>query len=57
MRALLSGYAPITQAALAAVFYSSEQFYQESHQLLGMSPRSFKHKGQGMTIYFAIGSC
>ena len=57
VRALLSDAAPVTQAALAAGFHSSEQFYQESHQLLGMAPRRFKHKGQGMTIHFAIGSC
>lgn len=57
VRALLSDAAPVTQAALAAGFHSSEQFYQESHQLLGMAQRRFKHKGQGMTIHFAIGSC
>lgn len=57
VRALLNADAPVTQAALAAGFHSSEQFYQESDQLLGMLPRSFKHKGQGMTIHFAIGAC
>ncbi|WP_367272995.1 Ada metal-binding domain-containing protein [Candidatus Symbiopectobacterium sp.] len=57
VRALLSGEVPVTQATLAEVFHSSEQFYQESHQLLGMPPCSFKHKGQGMTIHFAIGTC
>lgn len=57
VRQSLSNDAPVTQAALAAGFHSSGQFYHESDLLLGMSPRSFKNKGQDMTIHFAVGQC
>lgn len=57
VRQSLSDDAPVMQAALAAGFHSSTHFYQASDLLLGMPPRSFKNKGQGMTVYFAIGPC
>lgn len=57
VRQSLSGDAPVTQAALEAGFRSSGQFYHESDLLLGMPRSSFKNKGQGMTIHFAIGQC
>lgn len=57
VRASLSANVPVMQAALAAGFASSTQFYGASDQLLGMAPQRFKQKGKGMVIQFAVGRC
>ncbi len=57
VRRSLSDDTPVMQAALAAGFHSSTHFYHVSDLLLGMPPRSFKNKGQGMTIHFVVGAC
>lgn len=57
VRASLSADMPVVEAALAAGFASSAQFYDASDHLLGMSPHRFKQRGKGMTIHFAVGRC
>lgn len=47
----------VTQAAFNAGYNSNSQFYAESQQVLGMSPKKYKVGGKDMDIYFAIGEC
>jgi AraC family transcriptional regulator, regulatory protein of adaptative response / methylated-DNA-[protein]-cysteine methyltransferase len=47
----------VTDAIYDAGFNSSSRFYENSNQLLGMTPRKFKTGGTETDIHFAIGEC
>ncbi len=55
-RALISEPA-ITDAIYIAGFNSQGRFYEQSTQMLGMTPSHYKAGGVSMTIHFAIGQC
>ncbi len=55
VRSELDKQQPVTQAIYDSGYNSSGQFYQNSTALLGMTPRSYKRKGQGEVLRFAIG--
>ncbi|QTF09761.1 bifunctional DNA-binding transcriptional regulator/O6-methylguanine-DNA methyltransferase Ada [Brenneria izadpanahii] len=48
---------PITGVIQDAGYSPNGRFYAESNAQLGMTPKTFQHKGRGMTIYFAVGVC
>lgn len=52
-----SGQLNVTQALYAAGFGSSSRLYEQSSQLLGMTPAQFRQGGTGQTIRFALGQC
>jgi AraC family transcriptional regulator of adaptative response/methylated-DNA-[protein]-cysteine methyltransferase len=45
----------VTEAIYEAGFNSNSRFYAQASQMLGMSPRRYKHGGKETTIRFAIG--
>lgn len=47
--------ASVTQAIHAAGFNASSRFYAQSDAILGMTPRAYRHGGQGADIRFAVG--
>lgn len=57
MREGLSNNATITEAIVDAGYGSSSRFYENSKQLLGMTPKRYRDGGQGMDIRFAVGAC
>lgn len=47
----------VTDAIYEAGYVSTGRFYEESTQVLGMKPQSYRDGGRGETIYFALGQC
>ena len=47
----------VTRAFLDAGFASGGHGYQHADRLIGMSPGSYKARGKGETLHFAIGEC
>jgi AraC family transcriptional regulator of adaptative response/methylated-DNA-[protein]-cysteine methyltransferase len=47
----------VTHAIYGAGYNSSGRFYEESSQVLGMTPTRYRAGGAGTTIRFAIGEC
>ena len=47
----------MTNAIYDAGFNSSGRFYENSNQVLGMTPSKFREGGTGTDILFAIGEC
>ena len=47
----------VTSAIYRASYQSSSRFYENSRNVLGMTPQTFQTGGQGMRIRFAIGEC
>lgn len=47
----------VTKAIYKAGYNSSGRFYEESNQLLGMSPTNFRAGGAHAVIRFAVGEC
>lgn len=47
----------VTKAIYEAGYNSSGRFYEESNQLLGMSPKNFRAGGASTVIRFAVGEC
>ena len=47
----------VTKAIYKAGYNSSGRFYEESNQLLGMSPKNFRAGGTNTVIRFAVGEC
>jgi AraC family transcriptional regulator, regulatory protein of adaptative response / methylated-DNA-[protein]-cysteine methyltransferase len=45
----------VTEAIYGAGFNSNSRFYESSDAVLGMTPRTFRGGGSGITIRFAIG--
>ncbi|MBI3901911.1 MAG: bifunctional DNA-binding transcriptional regulator/O6-methylguanine-DNA methyltransferase Ada [Nitrosomonadales bacterium] len=47
----------VTKAIYDAGYNSSGRFYEESDQVLGMSPKNFRAGGANTVIRFAVGEC
>ena len=47
----------VTEAIYQAGYNSSARFYEESNQVLGMTPTSFRAGGRDLEIRFAVGEC
>jgi AraC family transcriptional regulator of adaptative response/methylated-DNA-[protein]-cysteine methyltransferase len=47
----------VTQAIYGAGFNSNSRFYESSHEMLGMTPTTFRAGGRGTSIRFAVGEC
>ena len=57
VRYSLRGNHTVTEAIYGAGYNSSARFYEQSDQLLGMTPTKFRAGGADMEIRFAIGEC
>jgi AraC family transcriptional regulator of adaptative response/methylated-DNA-[protein]-cysteine methyltransferase len=53
----LTRAATVTEAIYGAGFQSNGRFYESVTDQLGMTPTTFRAKGEGMTIRFAVGEC
>lgn len=47
----------VTEAIYEAGFSSGSRFYEQSRQMLGMTPRDYRAGGSGTDIQFAVGEC
>ncbi|MDR3518447.1 MAG: methylated-DNA--[protein]-cysteine S-methyltransferase [Azospirillaceae bacterium] len=47
----------VTQAVYDAGFNAGSRFYAQSGSLLGMKPRTYRQRGVGTVIRFAVGRC
>ncbi len=47
----------VTEAIYGAGFNSNGRFYAQSNQMLGMTPKAFRSRGDRATIRFAVGEC
>lgn len=56
-RAELARGATVTEAIHGAGYGSSGRFYEEAHEVLGMTPTQYRAGGEGMEIRFAVGEC
>lgn len=54
---LTQGGSTVTEAIYAAGFNSSSRFYEQSDQMLGMTPTDYRAGGANAYIHFAIGHC
>ena len=57
VRARLAGGAGVTEAIYDAGYNSSSRFYEQSDQILGMTPSAYRAGGARAEIRFAIGQC
>jgi len=57
VRAALDRGATVTEAIYDAGYNSSGRFYEQSDQLLGMTPTDYRGGGANTEIRFAIGQC
>ena len=57
VRAWLQRSNTVTDAIYNAGFNSSGRFYENSNQVLGMTPSKFREGGTDIDIFFAIGEC
>ncbi len=57
IRAELNKNATITDAIFEVGYNSNSRFYEQSSQLLGMTPSNFKSGGSNAVIRFALGEC
>lgn len=57
VRASLERSNTVTDAIYDAGFNSSGRFYENSNQVLGMTPSKFREGGRETDIFFAIGEC
>ena len=57
IRTELSKKTTITDAIFESGFNSNSRFYEQSSQLLGMTPSNFKSGGSNTVIRFALGEC
>lgn len=55
-RALAAG-ASVTEAIYQSGYNSSSRFYENSDQLLGMTPSRYRAGGTGTDVHFAVGQC
>lgn len=56
-QALTQTDASVTSAIHDAGFNSSSRFYENSNDILGMTPTDYRRGGASTTIYFAIAEC
>ncbi|MGH6761157.1 MAG: bifunctional DNA-binding transcriptional regulator/O6-methylguanine-DNA methyltransferase Ada [Phyllobacterium sp.] len=54
---LAAGKSSVTEAIYDAGYNSNSRFYEQSNELLGMTPTAFKSGGKDTDIHFAIGEC
>ena len=47
----------VTEAIYGAGYNSSGRFYEQSNELLGMTPTAYRRGGAGTEIRFAVGQC
>jgi AraC family transcriptional regulator of adaptative response/methylated-DNA-[protein]-cysteine methyltransferase len=47
----------VTEAIYNAGYHSAARFYEDTSQVLGMTPTKFRAGGAGLAIRFAIGEC
>lgn len=57
LRAGLGRGAPVTAAIFDAGYNSNSRFYEKSNALLGMTPRTYRAGGTGLTIQFSLVAC
>jgi AraC family transcriptional regulator of adaptative response/methylated-DNA-[protein]-cysteine methyltransferase len=57
IRRELGAKATVTEAIYRAGYNSSARFYEESNDLLGMTPTAFRAGGKDLEIRFAVGEC
>jgi AraC family transcriptional regulator, regulatory protein of adaptative response / methylated-DNA-[protein]-cysteine methyltransferase len=57
VRRELSKASTVTEAIYGSGFNSNGRFYASSSQTLGMTPGTFRKRGSGTTIRFALGEC
>jgi AraC family transcriptional regulator, regulatory protein of adaptative response / methylated-DNA-[protein]-cysteine methyltransferase len=57
VRQALAKNISVTDAIFTAGYNSNSRFYENSTQMLGMTPTSYKTGGANTTIKFAIGEC
>jgi len=57
LRAELRGQGSVTEAIYGAGFGAPSRFYENSDELLGMTPTAWRAGGAGETIHFALGEC
>jgi len=57
VRAELGRSGTVTEAIYNAGFNSNGRFYEESNQVLGMTPTKYRAGGADTEIHFAIGEC
>jgi AraC family transcriptional regulator, regulatory protein of adaptative response / methylated-DNA-[protein]-cysteine methyltransferase len=57
VRTSLERSTTVTDAIYHAGFNSNSRFYENSNEVLGMTPSSFRRGGTDTDIYFAIGQC
>jgi AraC family transcriptional regulator of adaptative response/methylated-DNA-[protein]-cysteine methyltransferase len=57
VQSLLERSRTVTEAIYEAGYNSNGRFYENSNEVLGMTPSTFRTGGAGADIYFAIGEC
>lgn len=57
LQAELQAQSSVTRAVYGSGFNSAGRFYEQAHELLGMTPTTFKRGGHGMSIRFATAKC
>jgi len=57
VRAALASSSTVTDAIYGAGYGSNGRFYEESNEVLGMTPTSYRAGGANMEMRFAIGEC
>jgi AraC family transcriptional regulator of adaptative response/methylated-DNA-[protein]-cysteine methyltransferase len=57
VRQTLKGRATVTEAIYEAGFNSNGRFYENSSEVLGMTPSDFRAGGANAVIRFAVGEC
>jgi AraC family transcriptional regulator, regulatory protein of adaptative response / methylated-DNA-[protein]-cysteine methyltransferase len=57
VRSKLSESSTVTQAIYDAGYNSNGRFYEESNEMLGMTPSNFRSGGARTEIRFAVGEC
>lgn len=57
MRQALAESGSVTEAIYDAGYGSGSRFYEQAHQVLGMTPSAFRDGGADTEIRFAIGQC
>lgn len=55
VRAQLAGPCSVTDAIFEAGFNANGRFYEQSNQLLGMTPTRYRQGGRDATLHFAVG--
>ncbi len=57
VRETLTQSRSVTEAIYGAGYQSNSRFYEQSTDLLGMTPTTFRAQGAGESIRFAVGEC